>query len=111
MSEGPNYEAVTSFAEAHLLFGFFSFIIYIFIIVIIRLFKVGSQNQNFELAISSVFLVYLFYRYLLGFGVDYWLFGYVLYPFIFLKASLAFIKLKDFSEIPTEIKLKKIARP
>lgn len=91
-SEGPNSEAITVFAEAHLLVGFFSFSIYLFVIGLLRLMARQKGKEMFDNCINMLFIAYVFYRYLLGFGIDYWLFGDLLYPYIFTRCTLYFIR-------------------
>ena len=94
-SAGPNSEAITVFAEAHLLFGYFSFIAYLFVLSVILLMQRYKSNliTDYGKTIFSVFLCLMFFRYMLGFGIDYWLFGEVIYPFIFITLSLKFMGL------------------
>lgn len=84
ISEGPNSEAVTVFGEAHHLAGFFSFIPYAFVLgAISYLSKLRMFKWNeFSRYIGAVFIGHIFYRYMHGYGIDFWLFGDVLYPLI-----------------------------
>lgn len=91
-SEGPNSEAVTIFAEANHLMGYFSFFVYAFIYFIIRLFARINTSNTFKNLIYSFFVLFIFFKYLLGFGIDYWIFGDVLYPYLFIIVSLFLIE-------------------
>lgn len=90
-SEGPNSEVVTIFAEAYHLMGNFSFLVYGFVFVVIRFFTKMSGNNEYRNMIKTVFILYIFFRYLLGIGIDFWIFGDVIYPYIFIISSLGFI--------------------
>lgn len=91
ISDGPNSESVTIFAEANHLMGYFSFFVYAFVYLIIRLFSRMNPNHAFKNMIESIFVLVIFFKYLLGFGIDYWIFGDVLYPYIFIVVSLSII--------------------
>lgn len=92
---GANSEVVTVFAEAHHLFGYFSFLAYLFVlsvIFLIRKYKINF-NTNYAETIFSIFLCLMFFRYMLGMGIDFWLFGEVIYPLIFIALSFKFMGL------------------
>jgi hypothetical protein len=95
ISDGPNSEAVTVFAEAHRLAGYFSFIPYSFVLLVMLFVRKHSSHWAgaYGAAIQSIFICYIFFRYLLGFGIDYWLFGDVVYPFLFVALSFRFMGL------------------
>lgn len=90
---GANSEVMTVFAEAHLLFGYFSFIAYLFVLSVILLVReYGFRfNTDYGKLIQRTFLCYIFYRYMLGIGIDYWLFGDVIYMIIFVALSFRYI--------------------
>lgn len=87
-SSGPNSEAVTVFAEAHRLAGFSSVLIFALVLLTIRS-AARRLSARFYVArvLAAVFVVYAMQQYLIGFGLDYWLFGTILYPFLFLSLS------------------------
>ena len=88
-SAGPNSEVVTVFAEAHHLFGYFSFIAYLFVLSVIFLIRKFGFNYSSDYckSIFTILICLMFFRYTLGMGIDYWLFGEVIYPLIFITLS------------------------
>jgi hypothetical protein len=94
MSDGPNSEVVTVFAEAHHLAGYFSVVTYLFVLWIIFLIRkyFFDMRSNYGRYMQSIFICYIFYRYMLGIGIDYWFFGDVIYPLLFVILSLKFMK-------------------
>lgn len=101
-SNGSNSEVITVFAEAHHLFGYLSFIAYLFVLSVILLVRRYALHfsTDYGKAIQSIFICCVFFRYMLGMGIDYWLFGEVIYPLIFVVLSfrvmgLSQIKIAD----------------
>jgi len=96
-SDGPNSEVITVFAEAHHLFGYFSFIAYSFVLSVILVLRKYAFHfsTDYGRAIQSIFICCVFFRYMLGMGIDYWLFGEVIYPFIFVTLSFKFMGLSQ----------------
>ncbi len=94
-SGGPNSEAITVFAEAHHFAGFFSFITYIFVLSIMFLInKVHFfKEDGFPGAVKLIFIYIIFFQYMLGAGIDYWVFGDVLYPLIGLIVTFKIMRL------------------
>jgi len=94
--DGPNSEAITVFAEAHQLFGWFSFIAYLFVLLVILFVRkfMTSFTTDYGKALTHIFIVNMLYSYMLGFGIDYWLFGDVIYSFIFITLSFRFMRIK-----------------
>jgi hypothetical protein len=93
ISVGPNSEAITVFAEAHQLFGWLSFVAYLFVLSVILFIRkyMTSFTTGYGKAITRVFTVYIFYNYLMGFGLDYWFFSDIIYSYIFLLLSFHFM--------------------
>lgn len=94
-SVGPNSEAITIFAEAYLLLGDFSPLIYLGVMVVIfsfwRLCIIFSHN-NYERLICTLFVGFSFELYLMGFGIDYWFMSNVVYLGLSLYLSLISIR-------------------
>jgi hypothetical protein len=105
ISDGPNSEAITVFAEAHQLAGFFSFMPYVFVLGIMLCLKKLSffKQSDFSNYISKIFICYVFYRYMLGFGIDYWLFGDVLYPLLGLVLSFKVMRLHRIQNLKSPV--------
>jgi hypothetical protein len=105
ISDGPNSEAITVFAEAHHLAGFFSFMPYVFVLGIMLWLKKLSflKKSDFSNFISKFFICYVFYRYMLGFGIDYWLFGDVLYPLLGLVLSFKVMRLHRIQNLKSPV--------
>ena len=101
ISDGPNSEVITVFAEAHLLAGYLSFVPYLFVLWVTTLVRKFSTHLTsaYGDAIRTVFICYIFYRYMLGIGIDYWLFGDVVYPFLFIVLSFKFMGLTRTKEV------------
>jgi hypothetical protein len=95
ISIGPNSEVSTVFAEAHQLFGYLSIVAYLFVLSVILFVRkyMKSFTTNYGKVIIRIFIVYMFYNYMIGIGIDYWLFGHVIYPFIFITLSFRFIEM------------------
>ena len=95
ISIGPNSEVSTVFAEAHQLFGYLSIVAYLFVLSVILFIRkyMKSFTTDYGKAIIRIFIVYMFYNYMMGIGIDYWLFGHAIYPFIFITLSFRFIEM------------------
>src|ERR1035437_529809 len=91
-SGGPNSEAITVFAEAHRFAGYASFVIYLPVLLIIRVTaRMLRSVSGFDRVLVGMFVVYSFQQYLVGFGLDYWLFARVGDPMIFLAVSSSYL--------------------
>ena len=94
-SDGPNSEAITVFAESINLFGIFFFIPYLFVLFVLyflrRCFRTFSND--FEKVIFICFIGLCFEQYLIGFGLDYWIIGSVIYPLTTIYLSFKIIRL------------------
>ena len=94
-SIGPNSEAITIFAEAHLLLGDLSPLIYLGVIVtIFSLWAICIRFScsNYEKMVCILFAGFSFELYLSGFGLDYWFMANVIYLVVSIYLSFICIK-------------------
>lgn len=91
ISEGPNSEAITIFAESEKLFGKLSFIFYL---LFYKLLNYILNKDSVYFRIPYIYRVYfviiLFWEYIQGWGIDYMIIGMV-YFWLFLYISSFYI--------------------
>ena len=86
-----NSEQITLFADSNLIFNDYYFIYYFFSIVILKLALLISNKffKSYENFMVNTFLLYLFYTWLTGFGLDLFLMNVIHYSFfLFIIFSL-----------------------
>jgi hypothetical protein len=91
---GTNSEIITLFAESHLLLGFFSFLLYLFILFLVKRLAVGYKSSSvFACYLFYMYMVSLFYSWVVGFGLD-MLIPEAVYKAIFVFFTIWFIRTK-----------------
>jgi len=88
---GTNSELITLFAESHLLLGFFSFLIYLPILFILKRATSGLKSSSeFVRGLYYMYIVTMFYSWVEGSGLD-MLIAHIVYQGIFVFSAIYFI--------------------
>jgi len=88
-SAGPNSELLTVFAESHMLFGYFSFLAYLLILIAIKqMLKKIKFSYSFGCLMFYLYLVSAFYTWLVGTGLDFTFTHAIIYNGIFVVFSI-----------------------
>lgn len=102
-SAGPNSEAITVFAEAHILMGHYSAIIYFGVLLLVYLFGklcMSFSRSEYEKFAVLLFTGFCFEQYLSGFGLDYWFMANFVYLAITVYASFLLVRFLSFVRHP-----------
>jgi hypothetical protein len=91
---GTNSEQITLFAESHLLLGYFSFIMNVFILFLIKRSLRGYRSSSvFARNLYCLYIVSVFYDWVVGFGLD-MLIAQSIYRGIFIFFTLWLVRSK-----------------
>jgi len=93
---GTNSEQITLFAESHLLLGFFSFIMFFLIIFLLKyVIQKIRFNYGFAYGVFYLYVIWAFYDWTVGFGLDMWIVLSIIYNGLFTFFIIWFIKPKQ----------------
>lgn len=88
---GTNSELITLFAESHLLLGFFSFLMYLLILFLLKRAISGFKSSSgFVCGLYYMYIVTMFYSWVEGSGLD-MLIAHIVYQGIFVFSTIYFI--------------------